>query len=286
MNASEKLIVDAGFHKGEDSGFYLSQGFHVVAIEASSKLVAEGKLNFKKFVDEGQLVILNRAIAEKSGQQVQFHIGEITAWNSLNSNITNRTGQRVETELVETVTLLDVFKQFGVPYYCKIDLEGADETAIASLARDHLPKYISCESECFGWDENTKPEQSLATLEGLRELGYDRFKLINQIGLSEVTEKKLIYRKRNPIINIAKSILKSLKMSPQPKVGTEKLNEKFKYKFPAGASGPGPLDDQFRNIDSWLDYNAIRELILFYRDQRLAVDGKNIWMDIHATHSE
>jgi hypothetical protein len=62
---SEKdLIYDVGLHKGEDSEFYLKKGFRVVAIEALPALAQIVTERLRPYLDSGQLVILNVAIAE------------------------------------------------------------------------------------------------------------------------------------------------------------------------------------------------------------------------------
>ena len=40
----EELIYDIGFHKGEDTLFYLLKGYNVVAVDADIELIEEGKI--------------------------------------------------------------------------------------------------------------------------------------------------------------------------------------------------------------------------------------------------
>jgi len=47
---NKRLIIDAGFHKGEDTSYYLKNGYKVIAIDASSELIAEGKIKFKDYI--------------------------------------------------------------------------------------------------------------------------------------------------------------------------------------------------------------------------------------------
>ena len=44
----EELIYDIGFHKGEDTLFYLLKGYNVVAVDADIELIEEGKSSFKE----------------------------------------------------------------------------------------------------------------------------------------------------------------------------------------------------------------------------------------------
>lgn len=68
-----------------------------------------------------------------------------------------------------------------------------------------------------------------------------------------------------------------------PTCERQKLSKKYKFSFPKDWSGPGPLDDKYLEPNTWLDFNIVKELILFYKKQKFDLDGKNLWMDIHAT---
>jgi len=47
----KKTIFDVGLHKGEDTEYYLTRGFRVVAIEANPDLVLFCTEKFRKFID-------------------------------------------------------------------------------------------------------------------------------------------------------------------------------------------------------------------------------------------
>ena len=46
----EELIYDIGFHKGEDTLFYLLKGYNVVAVDADIELIEEGKSSLKEYI--------------------------------------------------------------------------------------------------------------------------------------------------------------------------------------------------------------------------------------------
>lgn len=46
----EELIYDIGFHKGEDTLFYLLKGYNVVAVDADIELIEEGKSSLKSIL--------------------------------------------------------------------------------------------------------------------------------------------------------------------------------------------------------------------------------------------
>ena len=66
-------------------------------------------------------------------------------------------------------------KNTGIPYYIKIDVEGADTLCLSQLLTFHeKPKYISIEAGLTSFEE-TFNELSL-----LYQLGYREFKIVNQ----------------------------------------------------------------------------------------------------------
>ncbi|HRO04733.1 MAG TPA: hypothetical protein PLS69_14120, partial [Terricaulis sp.] len=70
---------------------------------------------------------------------------------------------------VEMVTIGDIVRKFGVPYYLKIDIEGLDGAAVRGLSECPVkPRYVSF--------ENGDPP----LFELLVKFGYTGFKFINQ----------------------------------------------------------------------------------------------------------
>jgi FkbM family methyltransferase len=163
------LIVDVGMHNGDDTAFYLGKGFRVVAIEANPALAAEGAARFPSEVADGRLVIVNRAISQNPGKVTLFVNPGHTDWSSIYRDIADRDGTGVQEVTVETVRLSDLFLQYGVPYYLKVDIEKADRDALLQLANCAvLPKFVSVEAH------------DISYLTYLRDMGYSRFKVVNQ----------------------------------------------------------------------------------------------------------
>jgi len=46
MSRQADLVFDLGFHRGEDTGYYLAMGRRVVAVDASAELIAAGRERF------------------------------------------------------------------------------------------------------------------------------------------------------------------------------------------------------------------------------------------------
>jgi FkbM family methyltransferase len=177
--ADEKLIYDVGAHKGEDTEFYLRKGFSVVAIEAIPELCGMLEQRFSNFLREGRLKILNVAVSTMSGP-VDFYIDEkVSVWGTSNVDWVERNkfagGGKTRKISVATRPLVDIMKEYGVPRYCKIDIEGNDLDALKSLINSlETPLFISIESEKRDWK---KLMEEFLTF---RDLGYSRYKIVDQ----------------------------------------------------------------------------------------------------------
>lgn len=177
--ADEKLIYDVGAHKGEDTELYLKKGFSVVAIEAVPEFCVSLQQKFSKFVQEGQLKILNVAVSTRAGP-VDFYVDEnVSVFGTLNPDWVARNryigGGKIRKICIETRSLADIIKEYGTPWYCKIDIEGNDLDALKSLTGSrNTPPYISIESEKRGW------KLLMDELLTFRELGYSRYKIVDQ----------------------------------------------------------------------------------------------------------
>jgi FkbM family methyltransferase len=168
------LIYDLGLHTGQDTAFYLKKGFRVVAIEASPLLVNAAKDRFASEVATGQLTLLNVGIGEAKGRFPFYVHLELSEWSSFDFDIGTKRGA-YEVIQVEMISLADVLREFGVPYYAKIDIEGMDLAALKSLHNfPDRPKFVSA--------ENGPPEM----LHEMVTLGYSTFKFINQQPISTV----------------------------------------------------------------------------------------------------
>jgi FkbM family methyltransferase len=182
---SERLVFDVGMHRGEDTEYYLRRGFRVVGVEANPDLVLFLCERFESAIRSGQLHIVGKAIASKKGT-ARFAINEVlTVWSTLVEGFAQRNvNQGAPSRYVEVdcVTFQSVLETYGVPYYLKVDIEGSDLLCIEALRYfKQRPRYISVESRA------TSPvfgiRQTLYELRLMRELGYKRFKYVDQTSI-------------------------------------------------------------------------------------------------------
>jgi FkbM family methyltransferase len=173
------LIIDVGMHKGEDTEFYLKKGFYVVGIEANPDLCEVVAANLKTYVASGQLQIVNTAIVQDPGP-TSFYINDrVTDWGTTQRSWVERNERMGANSREITVTgerFEDILDRYGVPYFLKIDIEGNDLLCLEGLCGFATrPKHVSIESNKTDWSE------LLREFDLFRELGYNRFKVVNQV---------------------------------------------------------------------------------------------------------
>jgi len=188
-NLRPDLIYDVGLHRGEDTDFYLTKGFNVVAIEANPELVAICKARFRDAIAAGRLHILEGAIAPLSaGSSVTFYINKRSSiWGTIDPSWAERNARLgFASEKIELprIDIDEVYRSFGIPFYLKIDVEGVDRLVLESIkAFEDRPRFVSVESEKVDFEE-LRSELAL-----LRDLGYSKFKPVQQASVrgSEIT---------------------------------------------------------------------------------------------------
>jgi FkbM family methyltransferase len=174
-----RLIFDLGMNNGDDTAYYLSRGFAVVAVEANPALCQQAAARFRTAIDDGRLTIVNAAVWKESGETT-FHVNlDNDHWSSLDLGWAGRNASRCEQIRVRCASLSNLFEEFGVPHYLKIDVEGVDHTVLDQLhGQNLLPLYVSVEDCRFGFEY-------LATL---ASCGYDAFKLLDQSTVARLTD--------------------------------------------------------------------------------------------------
>jgi FkbM family methyltransferase len=255
------LIYDVGLHDGRDTDYYLSKGYRVVAIEANPELAERARERFAAEIDAGRLMLLNIAIGEVAGQSTFWVSDDHTDWSSFDRSIAGRDGARHHSIEVALRPFGQVLKEHGLPRYCKIDIEGSEPACLAALSHDYRPSFISVELTDH------------PSLERLADMGYDRFKVIDQYRFS--TANSTFYR------------LKSATSRPRARALLERLNTEMlarrrdgDWRFGIGSSGPLPE----RTRGRWLSYREARRLTEFLVSrQRSGVLALYEWFDLHAS---
>jgi FkbM family methyltransferase len=181
------LIFDVGLHKGEDTDFYLKKGFRVVAFEAHPDHIAHCKLRFQEAIAARRLRIVEGAIApQAAGERIAFYRNlQKSNWGTIDAKWVER-NERLGTHSVRMevarVDLAEAFRLHGMPFYLKIDIEGADHVALDELRQfEDRPCYISIEANTVEFT------QLIAELKALQRLGYVAFKPVQQESIPGTT---------------------------------------------------------------------------------------------------
>lgn len=174
MAVNHSLIVDIGMSEGNDTAFYLAKGFQVVGVEADTTLQPHLTARFADEITAGRLLVLHRAASETSGDYVTFYHNSTEQGHSS----LDRQGRSVGVAeyRVGTIDWSGLRAVAGVPYYLKLDIEGAEPGFLRSMLNaGDIPLYISAEVQTF------------QPIELFHRIGYKRFRLINQTLLGGVT---------------------------------------------------------------------------------------------------
>lgn len=177
----QNLIYDVGMHKGEDTAFYLEKGYNVIGFEADPELARFCRKRFKFSIADGRVRIVDGAISESSERKVKFyHNNGNSVWGTVCNDWARRNEKAGTTNKalnVEAVNFSNVLREYGMPFYMKIDIEGSDMICVKAL-RDFpkRPDYISIESSKISLDA-VRDE-----LDILESLGYDSFQVVQQEG--------------------------------------------------------------------------------------------------------
>lgn len=281
-----KLIFDVGFNVGQDTSFYISQGYRVLAVEADPTLAEAGRKRFRRDIEAGNLEILNVGIAKQEGS-AEFWICEAKPeFNSFHRGIAARNGYSNHSIRIPTMRFVSVLGRFGTPYYLKIDIEGNDMLCLEDLNPSSLPRYISVESECPVDDVPIGVADGVRVLHKLRDLGYQSFKLIDQYTFCSISVPPSL----NYLIDAAsrkwltRPLLSRIRGSyrlSQYLMTKPKLERSLRWKFPPGSSGALGED----TVGKWISCEAAERAYRRHREnyfQNPGVAHHSFWCDWHA----
>lgn len=253
---NSKLIFDIGFHKGEDSKHYLDLGYKVIAVEANPLLVDFGKRKFANHIKSGQLVLLNKGIANKN-ETLTFWINDkCSEWSSFDKNIGCRDNTPCHSVAIDCIKTADLINEYGIPFYMKIDIEGYDIYCIESLHPNQIPKYISCEAQQIEW------------LDTIYDKGYRKFKIINQ---ADRFNELIIQREKSSMHHYKRYLINGI---------MHRTSEFISWKFPIKSSGPFGENTK----GSWKTIDEVKKLYSeYFQFEKKEPLSTISWFDFHAT---
>jgi FkbM family methyltransferase len=163
------LVFDVGAHVGKKAETFLQCGARVICVEPQPLCLDILKA---AFAGNNNVVIVNKGLAAQHGTMVMY----ICPTNTISTFSTDWTkfGRFAEqgyvwnkTIEVEMITLDELIKAYGVPRFCKIDVENFEYEVLSGLTQ-----VVPCLSFEFTEEylNNTKK-----CLNRLVELGFSRF---------------------------------------------------------------------------------------------------------------
>jgi FkbM family methyltransferase len=278
------LIYDVGANDGSDTDYYLKMGYTVVAIEADPALA--GRLN-TRFADEraaGRVIVLNLAVTGQDQEKVNFYVSKEDWKSSLIREIAEMDSEVIDSVEVPARSLGSLFGEFGIPGYCKIDIEGYDARVISGLAKyEGRPTHISCEASADSIREIDLDNSLLyAALDALVSIGYSTFKLVDQ-------ESLLILSAENHYGSLYKWSTrirtKLERWTGRPSTRYNNRRYLLRNGSPAANSSSGAFGEALPG--EWSDYGTTKKLLAYhFKDYFSHTQNKQLifWVDIHARY--
>ena len=176
-----ETIFDVGMFDGSDTAYYLDSGYRVLSIEANPALVQHAEKRFATQVKSGQLTCVHAAIAATCGP-VALTLGGADLGSSSTSSswVTNMPMGSIT---VPGITMQQILEEHGVPYFMKVDIEGADRRPRDRL---FLATKISAEPFIALWAISGDVEELVSHSQSI---GFTRFKIINQNSFREIANQ-------------------------------------------------------------------------------------------------
>ena len=166
--ASQGLVIDLGVSEGNDTAYYLSKGFRVIAVEADPATCDNLRQRFRSEIDVGNLMLLNFAASNSFGELLDIFVHKD---HQAVSGIAKRAelSDNYILHRVMTIDWLTLVAQAGIPRYLKVDIEGNEGPFLQGmLGSPTLPEFVSV--ECYTFEP----------IAMLQQLGYRRFKFVDQ----------------------------------------------------------------------------------------------------------
>ena len=174
----KRVIYDFGANNGDDIPYYLLKADLVVGVEANPVLAAEMSRRFAEPIAAHKLVIEPCVLsADGAAAKVPFYIHKTNHVLSQLPTPKAEEASQFETISLRSRNVVQLVRQYGEPYYIKIDVEHYDAPVLRALFKANIrPAFISAESHSI---------EVFALLVALGS-GYNSFNLVDGASVSTV----------------------------------------------------------------------------------------------------
>jgi FkbM family methyltransferase len=260
---NNNLVFDVGMHNGDDTAFYVKSGYRVVAIEADPVQAAAARRRFATEIASGTVTVVEAAIGERPGE-VAFWTSSNPEYGSFDRENAIKRGNRAREVRVACRTMSDVLSEFGVPFYLKIDIEGADHFCLEAIDPQNKPEFVSFE------------KGRLEDLLLARSLGYTRFKLIAQEDFRQLhyapEREQDLYRL---VRRIGSGAARRLGLISRTRLEPPRKEYAYGSSGPFGEETDGPWRTMEEVAFTWLAFDAG-----YTGSANPAIDD---WFDVHCS---
>ncbi|WP_175454310.1 FkbM family methyltransferase [Algoriphagus alkaliphilus] len=169
FNGRLSLIFDIGANVGIRTSVFSSLGNKVVVLEPNRELVSILNSRFSR----SNVEVIDKACAASSGTR-EFHLGDNHLVSTLSTQFIHHKQESgaknkwAKKSQIKTISLDELVKIYGVPDFCKIDVEGYEKEVLSGL--NQKIGMISFEFNYPAFESDT-----LWCLEKLSSLGYTSF---------------------------------------------------------------------------------------------------------------
>src|SRR5687767_6940621 len=247
-----KTIFDVGMYDASDTRYYLEEGYKVIAVEANPALAKRAERILSDYIRTGQLQIVNAAISSDNSNIELTVCGDNLGASSMYKDTLVHKAP-IGSFTVPGITTQEIFAKFGVPYYLKIDIEGADKLCVRSLSAGTRPQYLSFE---MGDDFEE-------LFDHVASVGFTKFKVINQCNFRELSNENSFSERL---------VRKLIRLSGYTEPQYARRGGRY---FKLGqSSGPAPWNSD----GQW----SSRQELLRKWGQAKPSKPENVWYDLHA----
>jgi FkbM family methyltransferase len=163
------LIFDIGANVGIKTQLFLQLGSRVVAVEPdpTNQEILRKSFHILRLIKK-PVTIVGKAVSDSTGSRTMWVEKPGSAKNTLNPKWVetlrkdpDRFGEKIEfygKQTVETITMDDLFRSYGRPFYIKIDVEGHEASVLRSMSiavpfvsfEVNLPQFLPEALQCIG----------------------------------------------------------------------------------------------------------------------------------------